>query len=148
MGHSLGKNLLHIVYSTKRRQPMIPRELAPQLYSYLGAICVSNRCAVHAIGGMEDHVHIACTLHRTLALSDLVEQLKGSSSRWMKGKGIRGFYWQGGYGGFSFAQSDLPRIITYIHNQERHHGTQSFEAEYVELLDRYEIEYDPRDLWE
>jgi putative transposase len=144
MGHSYGKNLLHIVYSTKHRRPIIPRELAPELYRYLGGICAAHRCAVHAIGGMEDHVHIACTLYRTVALSDLVEELKGDSSRWMKRKGVRGFYWQTGYGGFSFGQSALARVVRYINNQERHHRELTFEAEYIELLDRYEVEYDPR----
>jgi putative transposase len=148
VAQSLGRNYVHIVFSTKYPVPLIPRAMSGDLYAYLAGICTRYRCAVHAIGGMPDHVHIACTLHRTIAMSDLVEEVKKSSSKWMKASGVRQFSWQGGYGGFSFGQSQLARVVRYISRQEEHHRLRTYEEEFIRILQHYEVDYDERYLWD
>jgi len=101
-------------------------------------------------GGTEDHVHIACSLPRTLTQSKLLEETKRASSIWMKQQegGPRNFSWQSGYGIFSLGQSQLPTLIQYIDNQEEHHRRKSFKEELLELLDKYDVVYDEKYLWD
>jgi putative transposase len=103
----------------------------------------------YRIGGMPDHVHIACTLPRTVALSTLLEEVKKSSSKWIKERDRRcaGFAWQGGYGAFSLGQSQLDTVIQYIERQEEHHAKKTFKEEFVEFLRRYKVDYDERYVW-
>lgn len=102
MPQSLVKISLHIIFSTKYRKDMIDKQIAGELYSYLYAICIDHGCLVHNIGGTENHMHIACTLPRMLTISTLMENLKSSSSKWIKTKGdrYRDFAWQRGYTAF------------------------------------------------
>lgn len=98
------------------------------------------------INGMPDHVHVFFGMRPTQALSDLMKKLKGESSTWINRKGLtKGrFSWQAGYGAFSYAKSEVPRVIRYIQNQEEHHREKSFTEEYLELLKTFEIDYDER----
>jgi len=98
----------------------------------------------------EDHIHIACTLPRTVTQAKLLEETKKGSSIWMKQQqgGLRHFSWQAGYGIFSLGQSQLPTLIQYIDNQEEHHRTKSFKEELLELLEKYDVEYDEKYLWD
>jgi REP-associated tyrosine transposase len=102
------------------------------------------------INGTADHVHILCTLPRSIALAKLLEEVKKSSSKWIKTKGptFQEFGWQNGYGAFSIGQSGVAQAKRYIAGQKEHHHHQTFQDEFRELLDRYGIEYDERYLWE
>jgi len=149
MAQSLSKVLLHVVFSTKNRVETIPSHLQAKLHAYLAGICRAKGAEAYRVGGTEDHVHIACTLPRTLTQSKLLEETKKASSIWMKQQegGARHFSWQAGYGIFSLGQSQMPTLIQYINNQEEHHRTKSFKEELLELLEKYDVEYDEKHLW-
>jgi putative transposase len=150
MPQSLANVILHIVFSTKHRHPFIDAPVEELLHKYLGGICRELGCPSHAIGGVEDHVHVACSLSRTLAISKLVEELKTGSSKWMKSKGARygEFAWQNGYGAFSVGQSQLEDLRRYIGNQRQHHQAASFQDEYRCLLRKYDVDFDERYVWD
>jgi len=150
MAQSLSKILLHVVFSTKNRARSIPPDLAKPLHAYLAGACRALGSEAYRVGGTEDHVHIACTLPRTLSVSKLLEEIKKSSSAWFKAKDPRcqGFSWQAGYGVFSLGQSQLNTLIHYIDTQLDHHGSRSFQEELLALFKRYEVEYDERYLWD
>jgi REP element-mobilizing transposase RayT len=107
MAQSLSNVLLHIVFSTKNRQPWINVDIEEELFKYIAGTCQNLDCPSHKIGGADDHIHIACSLARTMAISKLLEEIKTSSSKWMKTKGdeYAEFAWQNGYGEFSIGQS-------------------------------------------
>ena len=150
MGQSLVKNYLHIVFSTKLRVPMITPLYEEELHSYLGGICKNLECQPIKIGGYTDHVHILCMLSKKIALMKLLEELKSHSSKWMKTKSesLSNFYWQDGYGAFSVNPSEVDRVITYIENQHEHHSKKTFQDEYKAFLEKYNVEYDERYVWD
>ena len=150
MPQSLSKVLLHVVFSTKNREKIIPGHLRVKLHAYLAGICRAKGSEAYRVGGTEDHVHIACTLPRTLTQAKLLEEIKKPSSIWMKQqeRGIPHFSWQSGYGIFSLGRSQLPTLLQYIDNQEQHHRTKGFKEELIELLEKYDVEYDEKYLWE
>jgi putative transposase len=150
MGQSLVKNYIHIVFSTKHRQPLIQPSVEDELHRYLGGICNSLECFVIIVGGYTDHIHILCLLSKKITLIKLVEKLKSHSSKWIKSKGEEyvDFYWQNGYGAFSVDPLDVDTVIEYIKNQHTHHGSLSFQNEYRNLLNKFNIEYDERYVWD
>ena len=150
MAQSLSKVLLHIVFSTKNRQPFIDKEIEDELFRYLATVCKTLNCPAHEIGGVEDHVHIACSLHRTVTIAKLVQELKQDSSKWIKAKGERyqDFAWQNGYGAFSVGQSQLKNLRRYIANQREHHQRQMFQDEFREVLKRYKVPFDEQYVWD
>lgn len=150
MAQSLSKIILHLVFSTKDRAKLILPEFSSDLYAYMAGICSSLKSQAYKIGGTENHVHIACSLPRTISVGDLLEQIKSGSSKWMKTQSPRCslFSWQAGYGAFSCGQSQLPTLVNYIEKQHEHHSVKSFEEELRELLNAYEVEYDERYLWD
>ena len=137
---------MHIVFSTKYRQPLIDESIEDELFSYLGGICNKLECNVVIVGGYKDHIHILCMLSKKIALSKLMEELKANSSKWIKTKGdaYKNFYWQDGYGAFSVNPSQVEVVINYIAKQKEHHGKKNFQDEYRAILDKYAIEYDER----
>ena len=150
MPQSLSQVLLHLVFSTKNRERLIPEAVQPQLYAYLAGICRTHGSEAYRVGGTEDHVHIACTLPRTMPISKLLEEIKKSSSEWIKTQDARckNFAWQAGYGAFSLGQSQLTSLIRYIDNQRDHHRKRTFQEEFLDLLKKYAIAYDERYLWD
>ena len=150
MPQSLSSVLIHIVFSTKNRVPLIPAEVASDLYRYMTSISRAHGCPAHQIGGTEDHVHICCSLARTQTCAKLVEEIKTGSSKWMKTKkpSLARFAWQNGYGVFSIGEEQLNALRKYIENQPEHHARVSFEEEVRELLGRYRIAYDERYVWD
>jgi REP-associated tyrosine transposase len=150
MTQSLSKILLHVVFSTKNRKPWIPSAIRDDLHAYLAGTCRGIGGQAFRVGGTDDHVHIACSLPRTLTVSKLVEEIKTSTSIWMKEQdgGPKSFAWQAGYGAFSLGQSQLPAILQYIDRQQEHHKKCTFREEFLELLRRYGIEFDERYLWD
>ena len=150
MPHSLCKNYIHLVFSTKNRMPLITKAIQPKLYRYMAAVCVDYQCYPKAIGGIEDHMHLLFLLSKNIAIKKIVSEIKSSSSKWIKTQGeIYGdFYWQVGYGAFSVSQSVVPTVIRYIDNQEAHHKKQTFKKEYIGLLKKHKLEYDEKYLWD
>jgi REP element-mobilizing transposase RayT len=150
MGQSLVKNYVHIVFSTKYRQPFITEAVENELYAYLGGICKRLECQPIKIGGYTDHIHILCMLSKKIALMKVVEEVKSHSSKWIKTKGeeFSNFYWQDGYGAFSVNPSEVDVVIGYIANQKEHHGKRTFQDEYRAFLKKYEVEYDERYVWD
>jgi putative transposase len=150
MSQSLSDVLLHLVFSTKNRDPLIDVRIEEELFKYIGGICRELKCPSHKIGGTDDHVHIACSLSRTITISKLLEEVKSSSSKWIKTKGAQyaAFAWQNGYGAFSIGQSQLPNLCRYIADQREHHRKQSFQDEYRDLLAKYGVEYEEQYVWD
>lgn len=150
MGQSLVKNYMHIVFSTKHREPLIHPPVEAELHSYLGGICNKLDCQVIKVGGYSDHIHILCMLSKKIALMKLMEELKSHSSKWIKtkGKGYENFYWQDGYGAFSVNPSEIDTVIDYIANQHEHHSKKTFQDEYRAFLKKYNVEYDEKYVWD
>ena len=147
MPQSLAKILVHVVFSTKNREPVIPREIRPSLYAYVSGILENLGCPSIQTGGTVDHVHTLLSLARIRTVADVVEKIKKSSSKWMKQQGVDSFFWQAGYGAFSTGESQLPAVISYIAEQEEHHRSLSFQDEFRRLLERYGVSYDERYVW-
>lgn len=145
MPQSLSNILLHLVFSTKNREP-----LESELYAYIAAIHKSMACPLLKIGGTENHIDILCRLERVVTVSKLLEEVKKSSSKWIKGKDNRltDFAWQAGYGTFSIGMSNVKALEHYIAGQKEHHRNQSFEDEYRELLRKYRVRWDEKYAWD
>ena len=150
MPQSLSKILLHIVFSTVERRNLIPANQLPELHAYIAGICREHKSEAFRVGGTENHVHIACTLPRTLTVSNLLEHVKKSSSQWMRNNDPhnRYFSWQAGYGVFSLGQSQLEVLVHYIDNQKEHHERKTYKEELLELLNKYQVAYDEKYLWD
>ena len=150
MSQSLAKIILHIVFSTKNRADLIPKYLLQEMHAYIASVCRNHGSEAFRIGGTQNHIHIACTLPRTLTVSQLLEEIKKSSSKWIKNRDAPSseFSWQAGYGVFSLGHSQLDTLIQYIDKQEEHHHQRSFQEELLDLLDRYNLKYDEKYLWD
>ena len=150
MSQSLAKIIVHIVFSTKNRQPFITTPIAPKLFCYLTDVCVRINAPPIAIGGYRNHVHIALAIPRTQNVATVVKELKTNSSEWMKSQGpdCHLFHWQRGYAAFSLGESQIKQVKQYIAHQEGHHQSKTFEDEYKLLLARYNIPYDTRYIWD
>ncbi len=140
----------HIVFSTKRRQPILVDEIAPRIWAYLGGIARENDMIPLAIGGYHDHVHLVIRIKPTISVSRMMQLLKGGSSHWIHQEfpGLRSFQWQDGYSAFSISRSDLHRVVEYVRSQKEHHRKRSFKEEYLKFLEDHQIPYDPRYVWD
>ena len=143
MSHSYVQNHLHVVFSTKEREKLIAKSMQPRLWSYMAGIARNHDFLVIANGGMEDHVHLLILLPPILTLAKAINFLKTNSSKWMSEHGAR-FAWQQGYGAFAVSKSNIAAVVRYIDEQERHHRKMSFEDEFIGLLKKHGMEYDPR----
>jgi len=151
MPQSLAKVLVHTVFSTKDRRPLLrDAPLRDELHRYLGGILNHLQCQPIIVGGVEDHVHLLSTVSRTCALAEMVKELKRGSSLWIKElvPGMVDFSWQNGYGIFSIGYSQIEEVQRYISEQEQHHRKYSFQEEFRRLLTRYEIAFDERYVWD
>lgn len=151
MSQSLVKNLIHLIYSTKHREPWIPRDVSERLFAYQAGIYRQWGSPALVIGGVEDHVHALFSLSKNHALKDVVEEIKKGSSKWMKtceGTGNTDFQWQNGYAGFSVSQSNVEGVRKYIENQAEHHRRMTFQDELRALFNRHGIEFDERYVWD
>ena len=150
MGQSLVKNYIHLIYSTKQRQPLIHEPIEAKLYNYLGGICRNLECNPVKIGGYTNHVHILCMLSKKICVMKLLEEVKSHSSKWMKtnGPSFSNFYWQDGYGAFSVSPSHVDSVKEYIERQAEHHQHKTFQEEFLEFLREYNVEYDERYVWD
>jgi REP element-mobilizing transposase RayT len=143
MAHTYTNLLIHALFSTKDRQPLLRAEVRSDLYAYMGGIIVNLRGKPVLINGTKDHVHLLFVLPATLALSDLMEKLKANSSKWAKER-VRGFTWQTGYTAFGVSQSKVGEVTAYISRQEEHHRKRTYQEEVVALLKKHGIDFDSR----
>ena len=134
----------HLIYRTKYKHILIPRELTHELYAYSGGIIRSDKGVLLAAGGMPDHVHFLLSIHREMSISDAVKNIKFRSTRWLHLKGFADFQWQSGFGIFSVSASVAPKVKRYIANQEAHHTRTTFVDELIGLYDQYGVPYDRR----
>ena len=150
MSQSLASIKVHLIFSTKSRMPWLDLDIRRECFNYLAVVAKNSGSRVFEIGGMSDHVHMLLTLPRTMTLSKLVEQLKTSTSRWLKSKSenLRQFAWQSGYGAFSVSESQAERVQKYIQNQDLHHRKASFQDEIISFLKTSKIEFDPTYLFD
>jgi REP element-mobilizing transposase RayT len=150
MPQSFASLHIHIVFSTKRREPWIDAELRPRLFEIMGGILGAEDCSLIAAGGTDDHVHVLVSLSRTIAVADVVRVVKSNSSNWIHGTipDSHDFKWQTGYGAFAVSYSGLGAVKAYLANQETHHAKMSFQDEYRELLTRHGITWDERYVWD
>lgn len=150
MAQSLAQLYAHIVFSTKDHHPFIQPSVEKELFSYMGKVIKHMKGYPFLINGTSNHIHIFTNLPRTISLSKFLEEIKKTSSKWIKTKGsqYQKFAWQNGYAGFSVSSSNKDRVIKYIANQKEHHRKQSFKEELLAFLKEYGIEYDERYLWD
>ena len=140
---------LHIVFSTKDREPWINEALQQRLHPFLGGIVRDEGGVALAIGGMPDHVHLLVRWRTDDSIANLMRNVKARSSGWVHQEfpELRRFAWQEGYGVFSVSASLRETVTKYIEQQAQHHASRTFKEELVELLDRHGVEYDPRYLF-
>lgn len=137
---------LQLVFAVQDRLSLIQHSWKDELYKYITGIIQTNEHKTMIINGMPDHIHILIGMRPKQSLSDLMQDIKGGSSTWINKKNfVNGkFSWQEGYGAFAYSKGQLPSVINYIKNQEAHHTKTSFRNEYIQLLKKYEIEFDER----
>ena len=139
---------IHIqaVFSVQNRTCVIQKAWENELYKYMTGIIQNHDHKLLAINGMPDHVHVFFGMRPTQSLSDLMQDIKGDSSKWINKKGFinRRFSWQEGYGAFSYSKSQVDQVINYIRNQEEHHRKRTFTEEYLDFLERFQVPYDER----
>jgi putative transposase len=149
MPQSLSQIYVHLVFSTKGREPWIQSSVEPRLHAYLAGTLNAIECPAIVVGGMPDHVHLLFRLSRTRPLSDVVKDAKVESSKWMKDEGcVSEFAWQAGYGAFSVSASQLETVTHYIQHQAEHHATRTFQDEFRRMLKLYQIDYNEAYVWD
>jgi REP-associated tyrosine transposase len=146
MANTYTQIYIQIVFAVEGRQNLLQPEHNDELQKYITGIIAGQNQKLLAINNMPDHVHLLAGLRADLSLSELVRDIKANSSRfinekkWVSGR----FFWQEGFGAFSYSRSQLDAVIRYIQNQQRHHARQTFREEYVDLLRKFDIHYDER----
>lgn len=151
MPQSLSRIYLHIVFSTKDRQPFLrDTHLRKLLHAFVAGTMKQLDCIPVEIGGVEDHIHILCLLPRTKTVADVVKETKRVSTRWLQEQylTVKNFHWQSGYGVFSVSPSNVSAVINYIRNQEEHHSKVSFQDEYRAFLKKHAVDFDEKYVWD
>ena len=148
MPQSLSKVYIHCVFSTKKNMPLITDTVRKDLHSYIIGTLSNIGFYVNEIYANPDHLHVLCTLPRTITIAELISKIKTSSSKWIKKQGVVNFSWQDGYGSFSVSSSKVRIVEQYILNQPEHHKKTSFKDELRIFLKEYNIEYDERYIWD
>ena len=150
MGSSLTNLLYHIVFSTKMRAELITPNLARDLYPYIGGIIRDEKGILLNIGGTANHLHLLAKFHPTTSISNMLQQIKGSSSKWINAdrRAPAQFAWQTGYAAFSVSESSAESVANYIGHQAEHHQHRTYQEELVALLQKHQIPYDERYIWD
>ena len=149
MATTLTKILIHFIFSTKNREPLITPEIEPHLHAYMRGISKNHASPTLITNGTTDHMHMLISMSKNIAVADLMEVVKKESSKWIKKQDARfaGFHWQEGYAGFSIGQSAVEQVTRYIENQKKHHERLTFKEELVMFLKKYKVEYDEKYIW-
>ena len=146
MANTYSQIFIQIVFVVAGRGKIIPQSHKEELHKYISGIIRNKGQKLYAINCMPDHVHILLSIKPNISLSDLVRDIKNNATNfinkneWAPGR----FCWQKGFGAFSYSKSHVDRVIKYIENQERHHSKRTFNTEYIELLKKFDVEYDER----
>ena len=150
MPQSLAEILVHLVFSTKNREPVLEDDVRAELHSYIGGIVKNYEGVLLKAGSAADHIHLLISHPRTCAPAKLVQEVKTGSSKWMKMERQRytAFHWQNGYGMFSVSPSHRRAVETYLENQGVRHRNVSFQEEYRQLLTKHGLSYDERYVWD
>lgn len=146
MANTFTQIYLQFVFAVQDRFSLIRTEWKDELYKYITGIIQNNNHKLLAINGTANHLHIFIGYKPHQLIPDLLQDIKGHSSKWINKRGFAGgkFSWQAGYGAFSYSQSQINSVIKYIINQDEHHKKKTFGDEYIELLQRFNIDYDER----
>ena len=150
MPQSLARLHIHLVFSTKNRETLIADLVRDSLHRYMASVLQNLGCAPVLINSVEDHAHLLFDLARTVSISQVVEEVKKSSSKWIKTQGqeFAGFAWQAGYGAFAVSESNVEAVRAYIANQREHHRTKTFQEEYRAFLERHNVTFDESYVWD
>ena len=151
MPQSLAQIYLHLVFSTKGRQPFLgDREFRARVHAYLARTCHNLGAPSIKVGGIEDHVHLLCRMSKTGSVAELIRELKRDSSKWIKEQieSLHNFHWQSGYGAFSVSPGHVEPLQKYIETQEEHHRHESFQDEFRRLCQKYGVAIDERYVWD
>jgi REP element-mobilizing transposase RayT len=150
MPQSLAEIYIHLVFSTKNRQRVLPSELKTDLHSYMGGILRDLGCLPVEINTEPDHAHLLFVLSRTVTLAEVVGEVKKGSTNWLQRKhpDLTQFHWQSGYGAFSVSKSKVEIVRAHIRDQQQHHQSRTFQEEFRSLLQRHGIEFDERYVWD
>jgi len=150
MSQSLACIYVHLIFSTRNREPLLPAAMQPRLHAYLATVLKNLESPAVKIGGTRDHVHILHRLSRNHAVAETVEKIKTSSSKWLKTqrRAMASFHWQNGYGAFSVSPANVQAAAEYIAGQEEHHRKVTFQEEFRKFLKSYGVEYDERYIWD
>ena len=150
MPQSLARVLVHLIFSTKSREPFLSDDIRRELHPYMATILKGMDSSAILINSVTDHAHVLFHLSKNHALCDVIETLKKDSSKWIKTKGraYRNFHWQSGYEAFSVSQSNVAKVVEYIENQREHHRRRTFQEEFRAFLKRYQVRYDERYVWD
>ena len=150
MPQSLARLHIHLVFSTKNREPLITDLVRDGLHRYIASVLQNLGCAPALINSVEDHAHFLFDLARTVSISQVVEDVKKSSSKWIKTQGpeFAGFAWQAGYGAFGVSEANMETVLQYIANQREHHRTKTFQEEYRAFLVQHKLSFDERYVWD
>ena len=138
MANSFVSQLMHCVFSTKERRPLITPDLYERLIPYIGGIARANKIKLVAAGGVWDHIHLLLSLPKTMDIAKAMQLIKGGSSKWIHDTflELQSFEWQKGYGAFSISVSEKARTVAYINDQAEHHKHRDFKTEFVMFLDK------------
>ncbi len=150
MPQSLASLHIHLVFSTKNREPVITEGVRAALHAYMATVLQNSGCAPILINSVEDHIHLLFDLARNVAVSQAVEDVKKSSSKWIKTQEAEfaDFAWQAGYGAFAVSESNVESVREYITRQREHHRKETFQEEYRQFLDRHRVPYNERYVWD
>lgn len=150
MPQSLANIYIHLIFSTKDRFPFLTDTIRPDLHSYLATVGKNADCPILIANSVDDHIHILHRLPRTMTMAKAVETFKSPTSKWLKTQSpdLAKFSWQGGYGAFSVSESNLAPTTAYIQNQREHHRSKSFKEEFREFLEKNNLTYDEKYVWE
>ena len=150
MANTYTQLYIQIVFSVKGRENLIKESFRDELEKIICGIISKQNCKTYAIYCNPDHTHLFVGIHPTISVSKLMEQVKTGSSNWLNSKQyiVGKFSWQDGYGAFSYSKSHIDKVVKYVLNQSEHHKKQSFRDEYMSFLNKFEMDYDPKYLFE
>lgn len=146
MANSYTQIHLQLILAVRSRKGIINPSWEKELYRYISGIIERNNHKLLAINGVPDHLHILIGMRPNQSISELMQQIKANSSKWINQKGfvLGRFEWQSGYSAFSYDRTAIKNVIRYIENQKEHHGVTTFKEEYIGLLKEHNIDYDER----
>jgi putative transposase len=147
LSHTSGNILLHLIFSTQARRPLIAPEFRHDLFAYLGGIIREMQGTALIINGTSDHVHMLVRIRPAQSAAEVARVIKANSSKWVRAKWSSEFAWQTGYGVFSVSESNVVPVTRYIARQEEHHKEHSFQEEFLSFLKKNKVAYDEKYIW-